>query len=55
VVRLKADFNAGIRNPLIPTPNPITKNMTPTSINGMMVLFFFVLAWFITVVLVLKA
>lgn len=34
MVRLKADRSAGVRNPLIPTPNPIMKKMTPTIISG---------------------
>ena len=30
-----ASFRKGVRNPLIPTPNPITKNKIPTMSNGM--------------------
>jgi len=35
VVRLKADLSAGVRKPLIPTPNPIMKKTTPMIIRGM--------------------
>ena len=42
--RFKASFRKGVRNPLIPTPNPITKNKIPTMSNGMNSVFHYFLA-----------
>jgi hypothetical protein len=39
--RFRASFKKGVRNPLIPTPKPITKNKTPTINNGMISVFLF--------------